>query len=92
MKYASGKYAWGMCGRCGLRARYAELVADGHIYGLRVHPGCRDIKHPIEKPFSEEDGVALRYPSPDLDDDSPGEGDLLEETFDAEVRYFGGGT
>ena len=72
MKFASGKNAWGMCQRCGLRARYTELVADGENPGLRVHPWCRDIAHPAEKPFRTTEGIALRRPSPDIDDDSPG--------------------
>ena len=70
MKYASGRNAWGRCQRCGDRVRYLELVNDQQVPGLRVCPSCYDIKHPAEKPVKLDDGIALRRPSPDNDDDT----------------------
>ena len=74
-KYARGKYAVGMCGRCGEKVAYRELVSDGQYPGLRVCDDCYDKKHPVEKPFVATEGIALRHPAPDIDDDS---GDLNE--------------
>lgn len=71
--YATGARAWATCQRCGARALHKELVADGHYPNLRVHPGCRDIRNPQEKPFKAEDKVLLRHPVPDIDDDSAGD-------------------
>jgi hypothetical protein len=95
MRYATGKNAWAMCRRCGMRGRYVEMVDDGQYPGLRVHPECRDMKHPVEKPLvPADDGIVLRKPSPDTDDDSPGgDNGSLADYFDARgERYFGGGT
>lgn len=92
MKYSSGKNAWGRCMRCGDKVRYNELVADGNIPGLRVHPGCRDIKHPTEKPFNATDAVLLKHPSPDIDDDSPGSSGTLLIDAMGWTNTFGGGT
>ena len=92
MRYASGKNAWFMCQRCGTRGRYSESESDGQYQGLRVHPECRDIKHPNEKPFRAEDSVALRHPAPDTDDDSVGDtGQSLVAALGV-TNYFGGGT
>lgn len=92
MRYASGKYALGRCARCGDKAAYRDLVSDGQHPGMRVHAWCRDEKHPTEKPFRTDDATGLRNPAPDIDDDSAGEGDQLQETFDSDITYFGGGT
>ena len=66
-KFATGKFAIGICARCGMRAKYSDLVEDGQYKNLRVHTACRDIKNPQEKPFNAEDGIALKHPAPDLD-------------------------
>lgn len=91
--FASGKHAWGECMRCGARRPYLELVSDGQKPGLRVCPGCRDAKHPAEKPFNASDAQALKNPAPDVDDDSEGgTGTTLAEELFPNEHYFGGGT
>ena len=70
--FATGRNAYGRCGKCGDRIKYLELVADGQNPGLRVCPGCRDIKHPVERPFRTDEGIALKRPAPDIDDDTGG--------------------
>ena len=97
MKFATGKNAWFMCGKCGLRGRYAESVADGQTPGLRVHPTCRDIKHPQERPFNAEDGEALQHPTGDIDRPSDAlatVATLADElpAMDGGASYFGGST
>lgn len=93
MKYATGKNALAVCDRCGLRAPYKMLVNDGDKPGLRVHPSCRDEKHPAEKPFNADEGIALKNPRPDRDDDSVGDsGELLVEALFPNDHNFGGGT
>ena len=91
-RYATGKNAKFMCGRCGMSGMYSESVSDGQLPGLRVHADCREIKHPTEKPFRADDAIALRYPSPDNDDDSPGDsGETLVEAMGF-TNSFGGNT
>jgi hypothetical protein len=51
---------------------YRLLVPDGYKPNLRVHPSCRDEAHPAEKPVRTDEGIALKNPRPDRDDDSPG--------------------
>lgn len=70
MKYASGKKSKGRCGRCGDKCEYRDMMSDGQFPGLRVCPDCYDKKHPSEKPINVEDGIALRHPAPDIDDDT----------------------
>ncbi len=83
-KYAKGTHAKGRCGRCGDKADYLDMVDDGQFPGLRVHPECRDIKHPVERPWRGEDGIALKYPAPDIEDDSGiGINDANETLLDA---------
>lgn len=90
MKYATGKYAYGICARCGCRAAYTDLVSDGQIPGMRVHPGCRDEKHPSERPFRADDSIALRNPSPEIFTSSQDpDGSLIGSL---EGNSFGGGT
>ncbi len=90
MSYASGRHAWGQCGRCGGRTKLNELVLDGQVPNLLVHPSCRDMKHPAEKPFNPLDAQALKRPAPDLDDDSPGDtGETFTEAM-GWTRMMGG--
>jgi hypothetical protein len=92
-KYARGKYAVGMCGRCGMKVPYREMVSDGQFPGLRVHRSCRDKKHPVEKPFVAAEGIALHHPAPDIDDDSGTLNDANEVLVDGlDGESFGGGT
>jgi len=69
-KFASGKYAWGMCDICGIRTKYAEMKGTtirGHSTGLRTCPTCWDPDHPQN--FLPEavtvDAQALRDARPD---------------------------
>lgn len=63
--YAKGRLAWGICQRCGLRALLNELVFDGYYKNLRVHPECRDGRHPQEYPPVVTDPRTLWKPSPE---------------------------
>jgi hypothetical protein len=53
---------------------YRDLVEDGHISGLLVHPDWWEPKHPQENPVRVDDPVALWRPAPELSK-PPGEGD-----------------
>lgn len=92
MKYASGKNAWGRCGKCGDRHKLLELVEDKQTPNLKVCTTCFDIKHPAEKRFDPTDAVALRKPAPDIDDDSPGDSGTDLATAMGFDTYFGGQT
>lgn len=91
-KYATGKYAMGICARSGRKMRLLDMVPDGQNPGLLVDPAWRDIKHPAEKPFDATDAQALRRPAPDTDDDSAGAGGSLASTLFSGQTVFGGGT
>lgn len=92
MRWAKGARALAHCMRCGDRVPYGTLVIDESTKGLRVCPSCFDIKHPTEKPFRTDEGIALKNPAPDLDDDSPGDaGQTLAEAMGF-TNTFGGGT
>ena len=45
---------------------YRDLVEDGHIPGLLVHPDWWEPKHPQEIPVEVDDPVALYRPSPEI--------------------------
>jgi len=93
-RHASGRYALGQCARCGFTAPYKQLVADEYKPGLRVHPWCKDEKHPAEKPIDAGDAVNLKYPAPDLDDDSAGnDGTTVATALGFTTgTYFGSGS
>jgi hypothetical protein len=94
MRYAKGKHSKGRDARSGDKVKYKDMVSDGQFPGLRVMPEWRDIKHPVEKPFDAEEGIALRFPAPDIEDDSGiglnDDNEVLADTLDGES--FGGGT
>ena len=46
--------------------RYRDLVEDGHIEGLLVHPDWWEPKHPQEIPVTVTDPVALFRPAPEI--------------------------
>jgi len=46
--------------------RYRDLVEDGHISGLLVHPDWWEPKHPQEIPVEVTDPVALYRPAPEI--------------------------
>ncbi len=48
VRYASGKFAFGFCDRCGFRYPYFDLreqIIDDNPSGLKVCPVCMDIDH-----------------------------------------------
>jgi hypothetical protein len=55
--------------------RYQDLVEDGHIPGLLVHPDWYEPRHPQELPVDTADAVALYRPAPEL---SANEGEFDE--------------
>lgn len=65
VRYARGDKAWGWCQRCGLRALLKDLVFDGYYPEMRVHPKCRDDRHPQERLTPIKDAQALYRPSPE---------------------------
>jgi len=73
-QYAKGRHALAECQRSGQKMRYRDLVEDGHVPGLLVHPDWWEPKHPQEIPVSVDDPVALWRPSPEISK-PPGEGD-----------------
>lgn len=49
VQYATGKYAFGICDRCGFRTRFHDLktqIINERESGLRVCPSCLDEDHP----------------------------------------------
>jgi hypothetical protein len=68
----------------------SDMVRDGET-GLLVDPAWRDIYHPSKRPVRLEEGIALKNPAPDVDDDSAGAGDSLVDALGFD-RYHGGGT
>jgi hypothetical protein len=48
---------------------YGDLVEDGHIPGLLVHPDWYEPRHPQELPVDASDSVALWHPAPELSED-----------------------
>lgn len=65
-KYAKGRHAVAECQRSGQKMRYRDLVEDGHIPGLLVHPDWWEPKHPQETPVRVDDPVALYRPAPEI--------------------------
>ena len=65
-QYAKGRNAVAECQRSGQKMRYRDLVEDGHIEGLLVHPDWWEPKHPQEIPVSVTDPVALYRPAPEI--------------------------
>lgn len=91
--FATGARAYARCPRCGDKVDYLDLVPDGQVKGQRVCPGCRDDKHPAELPFRTEEGIALKRPAPDTDDDSGGDsGTSVAVALFPGSNVFGGGT
>lgn len=69
-KFASGKYAWGICDRCGIRARLMSLRVEtkmGRQTNLMTCETCWDNDQPqnfLPKAVSN-DPQALRFARPD---------------------------
>lgn len=91
--YAKGKKAVAICQRSGEKILYSKLVPDGDSPGLMVSPEWRDISHPAKRPVRTVEGVSLRRPAVDTDNDSdePVAGSLATNLF-AGQNIFGGGT
>lgn len=49
-----------------MKMRYQDLVEDGHIPGLLVHPDWYEPRHPQELPVDASDAVSLWRPAPEL--------------------------
>lgn len=65
-KYAKGRNAVAECQRSGQKMRYRDLVEDGHVPGLLVHPDWWEPKHPQEIPVEIDDPIALFRPAPEI--------------------------
>ena len=65
-KYAKGRHAVAECQRSGQKMRYRDLVEDGHVPGLLVHPDWWEPKHPQEIPVEIDDPIALLRPAPEI--------------------------
>lgn len=63
MKYASGKVAWAICDRCGLRGKHAEMEIEPGT-GLFVHPNHLFRDGRLRPRRIDPDGVAIRNPRP----------------------------
>jgi len=65
-QYARGHRAVAECQRSGQKMLYRDLVVDGHVEGLLVHPDWWEPKHPQEIPVEVTDPVALYRPAPEI--------------------------
>lgn len=65
-QYAKGRNAIAECQRSGQKMRYRDLVEDGHVAGLLVHPDWWEPKHPQEIPVEVDDPIALFRPAPEI--------------------------
>ena len=65
-RYAKGRNAVAECQRSGQKMRYRDLVEDGHVPGLLVHPDWWEPKHPQEIPVEIHDPIALYKPAPEI--------------------------
>lgn len=64
--YARGTHAIAECQRSGQKMKYKDLVEDGHVSGLLVHPDWWEPKHPQEIPVEVTDPIALFRPAPEI--------------------------
>lgn len=65
-KFASGKYAFAICDRCGDKIKYKDLKTEWT--GFRVCKTCLDHKTKQEFPGRHTaDPEALKYPRPNID-------------------------
>ena len=85
---ATGRFAFGMCGRCGMKVPYLSLRRDGYNGGLYVCEECYDL--PEERDTPVHDDVNLKHPQPDPGTDR--ETATLLATAMGFDTYFGGGT
>lgn len=64
--FARYKNAVAICNRSGWKMYRADMVEDGYLKGLLVHPEWYDPPQPQEEPFDPEEGIAIWKPAPDL--------------------------
>ena len=65
MAFALGKHSYGVCDRCGFRARYLDLRMEWT--GFKVCSECFEPKHPqLEPPRQATDPEALRQSRPEV--------------------------
>jgi hypothetical protein len=70
MAYAKGKYAKGLCDRCGWKYDYLALKVESGT-GIKVCDECNDgmwnrVDHPLNfPPKNLIDNIAIRDPNPD---------------------------
>lgn len=70
-QFASGKYSWSLCDRCGFRFRYLQIRSEKGT-GWRVCSTCDDgtynlMTHPQNRPPPVyPDPQAIRFPRPDV--------------------------
>lgn len=70
-KFATGKFALGLCDICGFQYKLSELrelVVRKKLTGEKACPTCWDPDHPqnMQGMYRIEDPQALRDPSPDI--------------------------
>jgi hypothetical protein len=82
MSYATGKFAKGLCDRCGFEYKLLELKEEWN--GLKVCSNCYEPKHPQLEPLrAKADPEALYKPRPNNDVDA-GEGFVVVTYTDIE--------
>ena len=66
MAFAQGKYAFGVCDRCGFRVKYLQMKMEWT--GFKVCSECYEPKHPqLDPPHHISDAEALRQARPEVD-------------------------
>jgi hypothetical protein len=66
MPYAKPKQTIAICNRSGAKMLRKDMVEDGYLRGLLVHPDWYDPPHPQEGKWDPEEGIAIWKPAPDL--------------------------
>ena len=63
MSFATGKFALGICDRCGQQYRLLKLKKEWT--GLFTCPECWEPKHPqLDPPYHAADAIAVKNPRP----------------------------
>lgn len=65
MPYARDKNAIAICDRSGQKMLRADMIEDGYLRGMMVHPEWYDGPQQQEEPFDPEEGIAIYKPRPD---------------------------
>lgn len=65
MSRFGGPEPQGICDRCRLRMRHADMVADPNSPGVRGHQHCMDQFDPYRLPARQAEDITLWYPRPD---------------------------